>query len=440
MITRINVKILRNSPNNITVVCCCISKKNNIKICHDRLKRKNTNACNFRINFMINDDFYRFINFKPHNHGPFLPEIVSFILNIYKKFIPNYKNVKISMDFIVEYTNMLCNSITSLKESNDYSNYCHNLNININKYRKNIMTQIQNIDFSVETPSLVGSFFQRYKYYFLQRNLLDKNCEVEINFIGLNEINTKSTNYNSSIISKKRKKVNDTSNKNFDGIKYSNIDIINNFALFEKNNDNIDHKNQNFLELEEYDDKKFDFFDKKQNLNLSNHSPNYECNMPNFYTYLLNKTNDDSNLNQSNQSIYNIVSKKLDSYDIESNINSLDKKTEIESYKTQIDEDIIQDSNFKANNCHFTFFDIQKDLMKNLNKKLKVFMDFLKDIFQKKVKDYIDKNEELCGKNINKFLLKSIALKKKANFLTYETKYGLESILNLNQILRDANQ
>lgn len=83
MITRINVKILRNKTKTITVVCCCNTKKNDKKIDYNRLKRINTEACNFRINFEINEDSYTFINFRPHNHGPFLSEFVSFSLLLF---------------------------------------------------------------------------------------------------------------------------------------------------------------------------------------------------------------------------------------------------------------------------------------------------------------------------------------------------------------------
>lgn len=83
MITRINVKLLRNKKKTLTVVCCCNTKKNDKQISVNNIKRPNTEACKFRINFEISDNSYKFLNFRPHNHGPFLCEYVSFFFTTF---------------------------------------------------------------------------------------------------------------------------------------------------------------------------------------------------------------------------------------------------------------------------------------------------------------------------------------------------------------------
>lgn len=75
LVTRINIKILNNG-RKITILCSCNTKKQFKET--NSVKRSNNQSCKFRINYNLIDDFYTFINLKLHNHGPEVPESVSF--------------------------------------------------------------------------------------------------------------------------------------------------------------------------------------------------------------------------------------------------------------------------------------------------------------------------------------------------------------------------
>ena len=394
--------------------------------------------------------------------------------------------MKISEKFIHEYTSMLLNSIESINELKYTSNYFSGLNSNIEHYRKDFMNQLRNIDSDLNLPPLIDSFCKRYRDYFIKRDCLDgKKRKKAINTIEEQEINIKNTNDNLNMIAKKRKKIsNEITEKAKEKSKLlepkdSNIyEIVTNFTSYEKIqdtnfsffsfNDDQCSENPNSKLLDEYDKKSLnsdlylnnDNINQNQNNFISDHnSPIFffnETGMQKFQTNLCtnNKTNNGNNMNQSNQLNCINVTKNanLDNHKKDYNFNSCDigeskvnittislsptDKTDTKSSQIQINNIYInQNSNFKSENHYCaTFLDMIKEFQKNCSKKLKVFMEFLNLEFQKKVKEHIDNNQELCRESLKKFLLHSIAFEKKANFLTYEIKYRLENMLNADEV------
>lgn len=76
MMTRINIKIIKND-RKITILCSCNTKKSTET---KYIKRSNSQSCKFRINYHLINGFYNFNNLTLHNHGPETSESVS--LNI----------------------------------------------------------------------------------------------------------------------------------------------------------------------------------------------------------------------------------------------------------------------------------------------------------------------------------------------------------------------
>lgn len=395
--------------------------------------------------------------------------------------------MKISEMFIHEYTSMLLNSIESINELKNTSDYFSGLNSNIEHYRKDFMNQLRNIDSDLNLPPLIDSFSKRYREYFFKRDCLDGKKRKKPT-IEEQEINIKNTHDNSNMIAKKRKKINNENNNEKAKEKSkllepkdSNIyDIVTNFTSYEKIqdtnfsffsfNDDQCSENQNSKLLDEYDKKSLnsDLYLNNDNINQNqnnfvsiNNSPIFffnETGMQKFQTNLCtnNRSNNGNIMNQSNQLNCSNITKNAisENHKKDYNFNSCDigeskvnittislsptDKTDTKSSQIQINNIYInQNSNSKSENRYCAnFLDMIKEFQKNCSKKLKVFMEFLNLEFQKKVKEHIDNKEELCRKSLKKFLLHSIAFEKKANFLTYEIKYRLENILNADEVLK----